>query len=306
MPQLKPLNNRIGARTSQRKPTRRDLFDQLLRSAASIGALSLLGGRWAIAQTTQAEQAAPEQSQPSAAAGAAVPAFSTAKPGAAAAAGWAHQTLPKVAKANSFALVADGGSTVLQIRSAGSASSWITALDGAPGTPASNQPGASPAVRRIAPARAQLQWRWKVSNSVNGSSVLRKEGDDYAARLYVLFDLPPERLSLRDRLRLDAARLLSGQDIPSAALCYVWGDSDAVGTQAPNPYTDRVRMVVLDSGAAQAGQWRRHQRDLRADWAANFGGEMPPLKGLAVSADTDNTGGQVEAWFGDITLNSRT
>lgn len=213
-----------------------------------------------------------------------IPLLSTAPLGTGVAPGWQHQTLPKVERPNQFELVPDGDRRVLQVRSASSASSWLAKVD-------------------IAPARAQrLQWRWKVSRSLEGSDVRSKQGDDYAARLYVLFDLPPERLSLGDRLRIQAARAVSGVEVPAAALCYVWGHAQPAGSTAWNPYTDRVRMVVVDSGNGHAMQWRSVARDLRRDWEEAFGGAMPAVRGIAVSADTDNTRDRVEAWFGDIVL----
>jgi hypothetical protein len=72
----------------------------------------------------------------------------------------------------------------------------------------------------------------------------------------VLFDLPPGRLSVGERMQMAAARLLHGADLPAAALCYVWGTAQAVGESGWNPYTDRVRMFVVDSGSAHSGQWR--------------------------------------------------
>ncbi len=138
-----------------------------------------------------------------------------------------------------------------------------------------------------------------MSHSLAGSDLRRRGGDDYAARLYVFFDLPAERLSLSDRLRIQALRLLSGADVPTAALCYVWGRAQAVGSSAWNPYTDRVRMIVVDSGDDLPLQWRAHARDVPRDWTEAFGGAVPRVSGVAVSADTDDTGDSVQAWFGD-------
>ena len=195
---------------------------------------------------------------------------------------WIHTTLPKVAKASVFDLVDDGGSTVLRIRSDAAASSLTQAL--------SVDPGATPL----------LKWRWKVSSPVKGSDLGSKHGDDYAARLYVFFDLPAERLSLADRLAIAAARMVHGAELPTAALCYVWGTAQAIGTIAPNPYTDRVRMIVLRSGEQGAGRWQSEARDLQADFRAAFGEPAPRVSGVSLSADTDNTGERVEARFGDI------
>ncbi|MES2784577.1 MAG: DUF3047 domain-containing protein [Pseudomonadota bacterium] len=211
-----------------------------------------------------------------------VPGFAAAPTGSGIAADWKHQGLPKVERRNTFDIVADAGRQVLRVRSSSSASSLLARPSGQ----------ASP--------KTSLQWQWKVSRAVAGSDVTIKQGDDYAARLYVLFDLPSSRLSLADRLRLQAARALSGAELPAAGLCYVWGRAQAPGITAWNPYSDRLRMIVVDSGDALAMQWRTVRRDLRRDWDEAFGGSMPPISAVAVGADTDNTGESVEAWFSDI------
>lgn len=212
----------------------------------------------------------------------AVPPFSGAPLGPGPAPGWLHQGLPKVERGNAFDIVSDEGRRVLRVRSSSSASSWIAKPTGEPG------------------ARPALQWEWKVSRAVAGSDVTVKQGDDYAARLYVLFDLPSSRLSVADRLRLQAARAVSGVEIPAAGLCYVWGRAQPADSTAWNPYTKRLRMVVVDSGDGFARQWRTIRRDLRRDWDEAFGGAMPPISAVAVGADTDNTGESVDAWFSDI------
>ncbi|MGE4242636.1 DUF3047 domain-containing protein [Ramlibacter sp.] len=213
-----------------------------------------------------------------------IPWFSSAPLGPGPVSGWQHQTLPKVERANQFEVVADGERRALRVTSSSSASTWLTRLQGELGP------------------RPTLQWQWKVTKALPGSDLRSKQGDDYAARLYVLFDLPPDRLTLADRLRMQAARALAGVEVPAAALCYVWGSAQPAGTTGWNPYTDRVRMVVVDSGDAQAGRWRANTRDLRRDWEEAFGGPIPPVGAIAVGADTDNTRDNVEAWFGDVVV----
>jgi hypothetical protein len=61
-------------------------------------------------------------------------------------------------------------------------------------------------------------------------------------------------------------------------------------------------MVVLESGAAKAGQWVGESRDLNADFRAAFGEDAPPVSGVAIATDTDNTGETARAWFGDLEL----
>ncbi len=215
--------------------------------------------------------------------GADITPFSSAAPGSGPPAPWAHQTLPKVERANDFALIEDDGATVLRIESDAAASTWLHGLE-----------------TRVEAGR--LSWRWKVSNPVVGSDFTRKDGDDYAARVYVLFDYPVDQLGFGDRLKITLARTFHDVELPAAAIAYVWGTAQDVGETGPNPYTDRVRMLVVNSGAAGTGQWHSVERDLAADFERLFGEPAPPVAGIAVGADTDNTGERVTTWFGDLRL----
>lgn len=204
--------------------------------------------------------------------------------------GWAERRIANVAPAE-VRLVREGDATVLRVRS--------RAASGA----ASHDLRASPAERPI------LAWRWKVDRVVDGADLARREGDDFAARVYVFFDVPEEELPAGARLRIGLARLLHGERLPTAALCYVWDNRHPPGTTAWNPYTDRVRMVVVESGAARAGQWVEARRDVAADFAAAFGPRggrpVPAITGIAAGNDTDQTGEAATAWFGDFRLEPR-
>ena len=213
--------------------------------------------------------------------------FSTSLPGRALPNGWLHQQLPGVEQANRFDLVSENGHGVLRVQSDHSASTLAFA------------------VHADIAETPLLSWRWKVSRSVDGSNFRDKSGDDYAARVYVLFDLPLDRLSLGDRMKISAARMLQGVDIPAAALCYVWGKQQMPGESGWNPYTDRVRMIVVDSGNEKAGQWQDVSRDVAADFKAAFGEPVPQIAGIALSADTDNTGEAVETHFGYLRFEAK-
>lgn len=197
-------------------------------------------------------------------------------------AGWVHTQINAEETPTEFSVVSEAGRSVLQAASDDAASSLIHTL-------------AAP----VSPDH-RLHWQWKVSNAVPESSMADKATDDYAARVYVFFDYDRNKLSWAQRTKMDLAQRFWGADLPTAALCYVWGTKDAVGAIGPNPYTDRVRMVVLQSGEARAGRWVSEVRDLAADFKAAFGEDAPPVTGIAVAADTDNTGAKVQARFADI------
>ena len=163
---------------------------------------------------------------------------------------WRVITLPKVPP-NKFALVADvsTGTTVLRIESNSSA--------GALGLPISS--------RDAAPS-ATLQWRWKVDRVLARADMRSKRGDDFAARVYVFFDVPLDSLPFFERVKIKLVRMLSGADVPTAALCYVWDNQQPIGHTQWSPYTNRVRMLVLQSGAPRINQWATETRDVAADF----------------------------------------
>lgn len=145
-----------------------------------------------------------------------------------------------------------------------------------------------------------LRWRWKVAAPVESADMTNKDGDDYAARLYVIFDYPAEKLPLGTRLKLRMAESFHQQKIPTAAINYVWDNRHPVGRIQSNAYTDRARMIVADSGSAKAGKWVTHTRDLVMDFRDAFGEDPPDVIAVAVATDTDNTGELAIAWYGDI------
>jgi len=209
------------------------------------------------------------------------PAFTGVPPGAPPA-GWVHTRIDAKITPIEFSVVTDAGASVLEARSNAAASSLVHTL------------------ASTVPPGHHLHWRWKVSAAVPGASMRSKTTDDYAARIYVFFDYDRDKLSWTQRVKMDLARSLWGGDLPTAALCYVWGTDDAIGQIGPNPYTERVRMIVLERGNARAGEWVTESRDLAADFKAAFGEAAPPVTGIALSADTDNTGAHVQSRFTDI------
>jgi hypothetical protein len=195
---------------------------------------------------------------------------------------WMPYAFSRHPRHTEYRLVSDAGITVLRAEADASVSALLRKV--------SFETAAYPLMR----------WRWKVDNVLEKADLRTRQGDDFPARIYVLFDYDAEKLSLADRAKIGITRLVYGAEVPAAALCYVWASRAPAGTIAPNAYTDRVRMVVVRSGSRDLGRWVMEERDLVRDFRAAFGEEPPPVKGVAVASDTDNTGEHAVAWFGDI------
>jgi len=212
--------------------------------------------------------------------------FSSLRPGAPLPDWLEPYEFPNQPRHTQFTLVADDGRTVLAARASASSSGLVRRL-------------------RADPKRFPLlAWRWKVMNVPLKSDIATKAGDDFAARIYVIFDLDPATLSIGERMQLALARTIWGEKVPAAALCYVWDARAPAGTIVPNAYTDRVQMVVADSGSAGLGRWVSHERNFAADFRRAFGIAPPAASAVIVSADTDNTGESTESYFGDIEFKS--
>lgn len=154
------------------------------------------------------------------------------------------------------------------------------------------------------PAEAlQLSWSWRVDSFAAGADLRRRDGDDNAVKVCVLFDLPLARVPFVERQLLRLARARSAEALPAATVCYVWDALLLAGSVLPNAYTRRLRYLVLRSGAEPG--WRDERRDIAADFRQLFGDEsteVPAVLAIALGADADNTRGRSLAHVADLVL----
>ncbi|MEQ1774638.1 MAG: DUF3047 domain-containing protein [Burkholderiales bacterium] len=214
-----------------------------------------------------------------------VAAFSAQQPGAALPDAWKPTSVSSAKNTTRYTLVEDGGVTVVRAESSAAAS------------------GLSRNIKVNSTEFPILKWRWKISNILKASDIRSRNGDDYPARVYVMFDYPLEKLPFAERTKIRMARALHDPNLPTATLCYVWDSKAPVATIIPSSYTDRVRMVVVESGASRVNQWLAIERDVAADFKAAFGEDAPPITAVAIATDTDNTGESVVSHYGDISFN---
>lgn len=191
----------------------------------------------------------------------------------------------KVPTADLAAVVMEG-STVLRLKTFKSYGTWVHTL-----------PAWTP------DAGTTLHWRWRVDQVLSKPDLTRKAGDDAAAKVCVMFDLPLQAIPFLERSVLRMARAISGEQLPAATLCYVWDTTLPAGTLLPNAYSRRVRFLIAEGAGSPLGQWRTAQQKIYADFLQAFGDEtstVPPVTAIVVGADADNTGGQSLAFVADL------
>jgi len=155
------------------------------------------------------------------------------------------------------------------------------------------------------PGLHKLSWRWRLDVPNPNADLHVRSGDDVAAEVCVGFDLPLDPVPFIDRQLLRIARLASKDYVPAAAMCYVWDSHLPSGTALDSAFTRRIRMIVLRGAGTPTGVWRSESRDIDADFLRLFGDEskeVPPITGVAVAADADNTQSHSLAHVADLVL----
>ncbi len=147
-----------------------------------------------------------------------------------------------------------------------------------------------------------LSWRWKVNKAIPGTDVTSKSGDDYAARIYVMFKYNLEDLPEQEQSRISWYKFFNGKLPPLATLNYIWANKMPVGKIISSPYTDRVKMVVLKNKGSELQQWHIEERNIYEDYKKAFGEEPKDVISIAIMTDTDNTEAMAESYFGDIVV----
>jgi DUF3047 family protein len=127
-----------------------------------------------------------------------------------------------------------------------------------------------------------LSWWWKVVRLPAEGDVRDRAVDDQAAQVYVIFPRWPAPLRTSD------------------VIGYVWDSRAPVGTQVTSTQASNVKIIVVESGRAQADTWRGEQRDVAQDYARLFGRPAPRVGQVAVMIDTNDTRGVAETLVGDL------
>lgn len=145
-----------------------------------------------------------------------------------------------------------------------------------------------------AQAARTARWDWAVVQGVAATDLTVKGGDDRNLALYFVYTDPETAATLTPRA---ARRLL--RDKKTTALVYVWGGAHRRGEVLASPYHAGLRTLVRRP--AGLGQFSERV-DLVADYQKAFGTAPQVLVGIGVTADSDDTDGQIRARVSDLRL----
>ena len=142
-----------------------------------------------------------------------------------------------------------------------------------------------------------VRWRWKISNVFVNGDATRKSGDDYALRIYVMFEYDSETAGFFEKALFESLKLIYGEYPPYKSLNYIWANRQHRKYILPNTYTDRAQMIAVESGSENVGRWLTEEVNILADYRRVFGDDPPKLASLAIMSDSDNTGESAQAYL---------
>lgn len=180
----------------------------------------------------------------------------------------------------------------------------VVEVDGTPALGAEGREGGSGLWRkiRVDPQHTPiLEWRWRVPRPEAGSPPLSVTSRaSPMARLSLAFHGDAAALDFEDRARLRLAKMLTVHGLPYASLLYVWMMDKPVDAVLHSPHTERVRMIVVESGALRAGEWVTIRRNVAEDYRRAFGEEPGDIVSVGLMTDHGDDGSPRRTIYGDI------
>lgn len=127
-----------------------------------------------------------------------------------------------------------------------------------------------------------LNWSWRIENRLGKLNEQKKNGDDYAARVYVVID--------------------GGWTFwNTKAINYVWSGTSTKGKIWPNAFAgNHAMMIALRSAEDPVKTWVTEKRNIFEDLQNVYIENFPYIDAVALMTDTDNAKGKVTAFYRDI------
>ena len=216
-----------------------------------------------------------------------IPKFSTAKSGGPPPAEWKHVPLASFKNQTEYMLVVEDNAVVVRAMAHNSASFLGVTTD--------FDPHKFPI----------LSWRWKVAQGIADANTADQSKEDAPVRVMVAFAGDTSKLSFKDRFAASAAQTISGQTLPYATIMYIWGGKVAVDSITTSNRSARIKMIAVAAGDQGIGAWHSYKRDLVEDYKKTFGEEPGNVTSIQLMSDTDNTGADSQAYYGDVSVSAK-
>jgi hypothetical protein len=138
-----------------------------------------------------------------------------------------------------------------------------------------------------------LSWKWKISNVVRSAIETRKDRNDAAARVIVVFG------------KEKSYRMMEGMEPRGLRIEYLWGSGLPVGQVFNHPSEKLCKVFVLESGEGKANQWVYEERNIRKDYSTAFGTGSGEPVAIGIQTDTDHSNEKVTTYYSEPILKKK-
>jgi hypothetical protein len=126
-----------------------------------------------------------------------------------------------------------------------------------------------------------VHWSWQARTLPKGGDVRKRETDDQAGQLYLLFPRFPAKLNTR-------------------ILGYLWENETPKGASGTSTAWSKAKYVVVRDKTDPLGTWHEESRNVYEDYKKLFEEEPPELGSVSVYINSQHTGSEAEILFGPI------
>jgi hypothetical protein len=126
-----------------------------------------------------------------------------------------------------------------------------------------------------------LSWQWKVSKLPQGGDIRKRETDDQAGQVYVLFPKWPTTVNTR-------------------SVGYIWDSLAPMGLSGASTAYRKMKYVVLQSGAAKLNQWVSERRNVYEDYKNLFQEPPPTVGALLLYINSQHTRSSAECFYANL------
>ena len=126
-----------------------------------------------------------------------------------------------------------------------------------------------------------LNWSWQARKLPRGGDFRKRETDDQAGQLYLLFPRFPAKVN-------------------TLMLGYLWENEAQKGTSGTSTAWSKLKYIVLRDKTDPLGTWYRESKNVYEDFKRLFGEEPPDLGAVAMYINSQHTGSEAEILYGPI------
>lgn len=130
-----------------------------------------------------------------------------------------------------------------------------------------------------------LTWRWKALRLPPQGDIRKRETDDEAGQVYVLFPRFPATVNTR-------------------SVGYIWDTNAPQGSSGTSTAYSKMKYYVLRNKTEKLGQWIWETRNVYEDYKKLFREEPSQAGGILLYINTQHTRSSAEIAYGDLSFSS--